>query len=165
MNMPEPTMPPITSIVASNNPKRAARARRGSASGCKGTAGASRDGVESGKKQRAHEVRRLADYTSRRTTVALVAKSTTAIKTTSIRQPHRNQALLKCRLPANNLVASLVHAATGKVTSAGRKMSLGGIRPALCENKKAARRQAALQSRPHLKSSNARLWRKYGRTN
>src|SRR5277367_3528761 len=118
MKIPEPTMPPITSIVASNNPKRAARARRGSASGCKETAGASRDGVSSGKKQRAHEVRRLADYTSRHTTVSLVAKTTTAKTATSIRQPHHNQALLKRHLPANNLARSLVHTATGKVTSA-----------------------------------------------
>jgi len=45
--MPEPTMPPITSIVASNNPRRAARVGRGS--GCRAMICASRDGVLSGK--------------------------------------------------------------------------------------------------------------------
>src|ERR1700677_987206 len=48
MKMPEPTIPPITSIVASNNPRRAARVGRGS--GCAMAVCASRDGVESAKK-------------------------------------------------------------------------------------------------------------------
>src|SRR5271165_5384020 len=44
-------MPPITNIVASNNPRRAARVGRGSVS-CESVS-ASRDGVESAKNERA----------------------------------------------------------------------------------------------------------------
>src|SRR5580658_1696898 len=54
MKMPEPTMPPITSIVASNNPRRAARVGR--ASVCGESACASRDGVLSDKKERVREI-------------------------------------------------------------------------------------------------------------
>jgi hypothetical protein len=46
-------MPPITSIVASNNPRRAARAGRGS--GCGAIICAARDGVLFAKKIRARE--------------------------------------------------------------------------------------------------------------
>src|SRR5271156_1311629 len=51
MKIPEPTMPPITSIVASNNPSCAASVGRGSV--CDGSVRASRDGVESDKTEQA----------------------------------------------------------------------------------------------------------------
>src|SRR5271154_933840 len=51
MKIPEPTMPPITSIVASNNPSCAASVGRGSV--CDGSVRASRDGVESAKNEQA----------------------------------------------------------------------------------------------------------------
>src|SRR5579863_2090851 len=58
MKMPEPTMPPITSIVASNNPRRAARVGPGSGGDCVESAFASRDGFLSGKNKRARQERR-----------------------------------------------------------------------------------------------------------
>src|SRR5271156_2534280 len=51
MKIPEPTMPPITSIVASNNPSCAASVGRGSV--CDGSVRASRDGEESAKNEQA----------------------------------------------------------------------------------------------------------------